>query len=597
MSKDFNEWKEELKSNNDIVAVIQRYLPLQKKGKTWWGRCPFHFEKTPSFAVDEMEQFYHCFGCGASGDLINFVQNVEGCEFYEACRILADNCGMKMPNEIFDKNIVEKKKLKEDVYRILKDTANYYYSNLKLPQAKIAVDYINKRVLKPEIIKIFGLGYSLGWDEVVSYLKNKGYSPELMDEAGITGEKNQKTYDFYAGRLIFPLVNSYGDVIGFSGRLLEDKPDFAKYKNTRDTIVFDKSRCVYGINLLKKEKKENDVKEIIIVEGQMDVISVYQSGVHNVVACLGTALTQFHAKELKKVCPKVVLCLDGDSAGVKATIRSIDILVQEGLEVYVASLPEGKDPDDYVKSYGVDKFRQQISNSKYWVEFLIDYYSKQFDLSKTEQKNKFVRMAISVLKKLETTSEKYLYLEKVKDITNISLDVLKADLEKNVKAVTSEKPVETELAINQGNAYTKAVNFVLASLLNKKEYARMSSIIKRSLTNSDYVKLYEYIENSYKQNKKPIVSAVFDIFDVENNLPIKAIINHRFNNGEESQEYYDGCVATLCISGLETKQKEFSKRIMATNDISERSMLAKELKDTVLKINELKHSNKEGIYD
>lgn len=594
MVKDFNAWKEELKSNNDIVAVIQKYLPLQKKGKTWWGRCPFHFEKTPSFAVDGMEQFYHCFGCGVTGDVIKFIQNIENCEFYDACKILAENCGMKMPEQAFDANIIQKKKLKDDIYAILKDTANYYYSNLKLPQAKSAVDYINKRKLLPETVKTFGLGYSLGWNEIITYLKEKGYSYELMNGAGITGEKDGRLYDFYAERLIFPLVNSYGDVIGFSGRLLEDNPSFAKYKNTRDTIVFDKSRCVYGINLLRKEKKENDVKEIIIVEGQMDVISVYQQGVQNVVACLGTALTPFHAKELKKICPKVVLCLDGDDAGVKATIRAIEVLVQEGLDVYAVRLPEGNDPDEYIKKYGADRFKQQIARSKYWVEYLIDYYVQQFDLEKIEEKNKFVKTAISVIKKLGTTSEQYLYLEKVKNITNISLDVLKADLQSKDKKIETEQVKDGGLNVNQGNAYTKAVNFVLSSLLNKKDYARRAMIIKQSLTNPDYVRLYEYIETSYKQGKKPIVSAVFDMFDVNNNLPIESIVNYQFNEGQENRNYYDDCVKTLCSSGLAMKQKRLTQQIMGTKDIDERKRLAGELNEITLRISNIK---KEVIYD
>lgn len=591
--KDFSSWKEELKSNNDIVAVIQKYLPLQKKGKTWWGRCPFHFEKTPSFAVDEMGQYYHCFGCGATGDVITFVQNIENCDFYEACRILAENCGMKMPEESFDKNIVEKKKQKDEIYAILKDTANYYYSNLKLPQAKVALDYYTqKRQLKPETIRTFGLGYSLGWNDVINYLKRKGYSQKLMLDAGIVAEKNGKVYDAYAGRLVFPLVNGYGDVVGFSARTLEANPTFAKYVNTRDTIVFDKSKCVYGINLLRKEKKENDVTEIIVVEGQVDVISVYQQGVHNVVACLGTAITPSHAKELKKVCNKVVLCLDGDSAGIKAAIRAIDVFVPEGLEVFVSKLPNKMDPDEYVKAYGVDKFREQIKNGKYWVEYLIDHYATQYDLSKTEEKNKFVKTAMTVIKKLETTSEQYLYLEKVKDKTNISMDVLKADLQ----GIEYKAPAEKEVILetNQQNAYIKAVNFVLASLLNRKEYARRSKMIRESLRNSDHVKLYDYIDNCYETGKLPIVSSVFDMFDVDNNVPIKSIINQTFQSGQENNEYYDDCVRTICQSGLAMRQKEITQKIMATQDIEERKKLAVELNEVSLKI---KNVNKEVVYD
>lgn len=594
LSKGFSSnWIEELKSNNDIVSVVSKHVQLQKKGKRWWGCCPFHFEKTPSFTVDEMEQFYHCFGCGASGDVIRFVQNIENCDFYDACKILAENSNMKLPHDSFDVNVVEKKKHKEKMYAVLRDAANYYYNNLKLPQAKKATDYISKRKINPETVKAFGLGYSLGWNEVISFLEKKGHSTEVIQKAGIADEKNGKMYDAYAQRLIFPLLNGYGNVIGFSARLLEDA-DFAKYKNTRQTEVFDKSRCVYGINLVKKQKKDNTLSEIIVVEGQMDVISLYQEGVKNSVACLGTALTPQHAKELKKIENRIVLCLDGDTAGVKATIRSIEILVDEGLDVYVASMPKGVDPDDFIKQHGKEAFEKIISDAKYWVEFLIRYYAKQYNMAKMEEKTRFVKQAMGVVSKLHSASEKYLYLNLIKEITNISVDVLKNDLHIQDKKETVKASSEPAVEDSHSNAYVKAVKFVLASLLHKKEYAKMSSLIYENLLNADYKNIYKYIDDKKKLGEKVIVSNLFDIFNVENNKPVKDLIDYIFIDNEDNENYYKDCVKTLVVSGLTTKQKELSQKISQAIDAQERKDLITDLSEITKKIINI---NRGEIYD
>ena len=394
MDKGFSpEWIEKLKSNNDIVSTISKYITLNRKGKTWWACCPFHYEKTPSFAVNEYEQFYHCFGCGASGDVIGFVKKYENMDFFDACKVLADNAGMELPEFSNDEQILEKKKKIDRIYNVLRDTANYYFLNLRKPEAKVALDYLSKRNVNNEIIQSFGLGYSLGWQDVIDYLKNKGYSIQDMIDAGVV-EKNSegRLYDCYAKRLIFPLMNSYGNVIGFSARILE-KADFAKYKNTSQTLVFDKSKCLYGINFVKKLKQAEQINQIIIVEGQMDLISLHKNGIKNVVATMGTALTSMHAKELKKYCDKVVLCFDGDGAGIKATLRSIEILVSAGMNVYCMTIPNGQDPDEYVNTYGKEAFYSLADSAKYWVEYLIKKYENDYDLSKPEERKKYVATA------------------------------------------------------------------------------------------------------------------------------------------------------------------------------------------------------------
>lgn len=581
------EWKEELKQNNNIVSVISKYVPLKQKGKTWWGCCPFHMEKTPSFAVNEYEGFFKCFGCGVGGDVITFIQKIESCDFYDACKLLARNAGMEMPTYFADENVEKKKKAMDRSYQILKDTAKYYYTNLSLPQAKEARRYMEERKLDHKTAVAFGIGYSLGWTEVVEYLKAKGYTIEEMKTAGIVEEKNGKVYDCYAKRLIFPIITSHGDVVGFSGRVIR-KEDQPKYKNTADTIVFDKSRCVYGINQIKRLKREHNLHEIIIVEGQMDVISLYKSGVQNAVACMGTALTAYHAKEMKKFTDKVVVCFDGDNAGKKATLKSLDILIKNGLNVYVVALPEGLDPDEYVQKYSKDSFEQLVSQAKYWVQYLIDYYAGQVDMTRPEEKQQFVANALSVIQTLSTSSEQNIYLEMVRDKTNIAIDVLKHDLQSDIRPLEHQPKIEKQEEDIKLNAYVKAVRFVLSSFVHKKEYAKLDPSIKENLCNPDYIKLYEYIEKCHLENKPILIGSLYSLFDVENNEDLQAIVNYEFSPTSDTEQYYYDCVKTLKQYGLEKRQMELTEEIRSISDLTERRNKMAELQKIVMERNKIK---------
>ncbi len=586
----FEEFKQKVKDANDIVSVVSKYQTLNKKGKTWWSNCPFHYEKTPSFAVNEVEQYYHCFGCGVSGDVFKFVQHMEGCDFYDALKILAENAGLAVPDFGGDGKDAERKKEREQIYAVLREAALHYVKNLSLPDAKPALEYISKRRLNNEVVRAFGLGYSLGWNEVVDHLRKKGYSFEIMQKAGII-DKNQRGgyYDVYAKRLIFPIINSNDNVVGFSARVLDPNSN-PKYRNTGETPVFQKNECVYGINLIKKLRRTEELKEIIIVEGQMDVISVHKSGVKNAVACLGTALTPNHAKQLKKYCNKVVVCFDGDGAGKKATLRSLDILVSAGLDVYVASMPAGIDPDEYVLANGVESYRELIADAKYWVEYLIREYASKYNLKRAEERNLFVVSALNIIKKLQSNTEQNVYLELVKSLSNISMDVLRRDLENidNVKVEDTEQKDKEESVITKENAYVKAVKFVMGALLHKKDYATLNDDVKDNLLDSDIQKLYDYIYECKQNGKTPIVSHVFDLFNVESNPIINDIVNFNFTDSINNEGYYNDCVKLLIRSGLEIKQKEIANKIALESDIDKRKELSKQLSQIILKQNQLR---------
>ena len=329
-------WLDELKRKSDIVNVVSKYVRLEQKGRKYWGCCPFHAEKTPSFCVDP-EGFYHCFGCKEGGDVIRFVEKMESCDFMDAVKILAENCHMELPElSGVDDQVIKKKKEKDRVIKVLDCAYKHYQSNLYLDSAKKAQEYIKSRGFTRRELEDFKIGYSNSWTDLVSHLKKQGFSYEEMLLAGLIAKKEGSSnyYDVMGGRLIFPIFNSFNECIGFSARILE-KSDYAKYKNTAETIVFQKNRVVFGINLLKKLKQSGGLSQIILVEGQIDVIAMHRAGFRSTVACMGTALTENHAKELKKLCDNVLICFDGDSAGVKATLRSIDILKNAGLNITI----------------------------------------------------------------------------------------------------------------------------------------------------------------------------------------------------------------------------------------------------------------------
>ena len=582
MSKGFSQdWLDKLKSSNDIVTVASKYINLSRKGKTWWACCPFHFEKTASFAINEYEQYYHCFGCGASGDVIKFVEKFEALDFYDACKKLAEYAGMELPEYQMDENLVKTKKKRERLYQVLVDTAKFYYSNLKGENARPALEYLAKRKLDTATIKEFGIGYSTGWSELVTYLKSLGYTDEEMLDAGVVEKKDGgKLYDCFGKRLCFPIFDILGHVVGFSARVLE-KTDFAKYKNTSQTLVFDKSRCIYGISQLKKLKNTEKINEVVIVEGQMDVISLYKCGVKNAVACMGTALTINHAKDLKRFADKVILCFDGDNAGKKATLRSIDILVNAGLNVYVVTIPNGHDPDEYINLFGKSEWDNLMTTSLYWVEFLIKDLAKSYNLDKVDEKNKFINDALGVIKKLQTQSEQELYLKMVQELTNVVMSVLKGDLNNlSDKVEIKENIVNKEkLPVNNENKYVKSVKFVLATLLFKKEYAKLNENIRAGILNPDYVKIFDYIKEESDAGRTPIVSKIYDMFDdTDNNTEINELIEYGESIPlvQDNADYYNDCMNVILSSVLKKEVDNLVALASAEKDIDKRNQYLKE---------------------
>ncbi|MBQ3047555.1 MAG: DNA primase [Clostridia bacterium] len=578
---------DEVKLKSDIVSTIAKHLTLQKKGKTYWACCPFHYEKTPSFAVNEAEQFYHCYGCGESGDVIKFIQKYENLSFVEAVKFLATQNGIKIPEVEPSSKDLQLMRQKEKVYKALNLAKDFYISQLQLPTSQVAKIYLNSRSLDENIIKTFNIGYSPNWNDLISYLQKNGVTLETMKLAGLveTSEKGN-TYDVFGTRLMFPILNVYGDCIGFTARTLEQDSKFAKYKNSSQTLVFDKSRTIYNIHAIKNLKKEQKIDYIIICEGTIDVIAMHKAGFKNTVACMGTAITNYHAHDLKRYTDKIILCLDGDGAGQNATYKAIDVLTEYGLEVKVAVLKDNLDPDEFLKKYGVDKLKECLENAVDAYEYKIKSLSNKYNLQDSYQKNKFINESLQIITSMETSAQKEIYLKVLSKLVNISTDVLRRDLgSKNLNYVSTSNMQpsaysnEEPVAVFRQDGLTRAVKFVLASIVHKKDYAL--GAINQNLTfkNANYQNLYNFVKDCHQDQKTYTISTLFDYFEVDENDDIKQIINFDFTlfSQEELKAYFDECLNKMILIDLKLEQENLTKLFKTETDLNKRREIAMKL--------------------
>lgn len=417
---------EEVRLRNDIVDVIKEYIPLKKQGGSYFGLCPFHNENTPSFSVSADKQLYYCFGCGAAGNVISFVMQMENCDFVEAVQRLADRAGIVLPQAEFSPEDAKREKLKERLYELHNAAGRFFYEKLHSAEGAKALEYVNKRKISTAVQRKFGIGFApSGYDELYKFLVEKGFSVEEMLESGLVMENKSKNgyHDRFYNRLMFPIFDIQGRCIAFGGRIMESGEP--KYLNSPETIIFNKKRNLYGLNFARAAKK----KEIIIVEGYMDMITIYQAGFKNVAASLGTAFSSDHAMLLKKFVTDIILVFDSDSAGEKAALRAIPILADGGFRsVKVMQVPDGKDPDEYIKHNGSLEFGKLLLNAISFMEFEIKCARKKYSMDDTEQKMLFTREAAKLISTLSSPIERDMYIKKVSDDTGISKQAVEEEI-------------------------------------------------------------------------------------------------------------------------------------------------------------------------
>lgn len=576
-----NDFLAKLKDKCDIVSTVSKYLTLTKKGKTYWACCPFHFEKTPSLAINEVEQYYHCFGCGESGDVIKFVQKYESVDFMTAIKTLAKSVGMEVPEFQGSDEVAKLAKLKDKLYNATNLAMQHYEENLKLPEADVARKYIEKRQIDATNTKKFHIGFSNGWTSLVDFLRKNNVDLNIAQQAGLVESKNGRYYDVMANRLMFPIINTYGDCIGFTARALEQDTKFAKYRNSTQTAIFDKSKVVYNINNIREIKKEENLDYIIIVEGTMDVIAMVKAGFENTVACMGTAITPQHAKELKRFSNRIILCLDGDNAGQNAMFKAIDVLLDSDLDVRVVALKENLDPDEYIKKYGIENLRNEIeNNSLVALDYKIIRLSKRFNLTNNYEKGKFIKEAYEIINNLSGDAEKDLYLKLVSKLTNVSIDVLRRDMNKTPSKSDEalEENVKNSMEVRE-EGLQKAIKFILASILHKKDYtANVDESIELYFKNPNHQKLFNFIMDCRREEKQYTISSIFDLFEVDENKDIKDIIDFNFHSyeGNEKTYFFDSLKAIYKI-GIEQKEEQLKEQFKKEQDLTKKREIAMEL--------------------
>ena len=601
----FNDFINEIIQKNDIVSVCSKYVTLERKGRYYWCRCPLHGEKTPSFCINDIDNYFYCFGCHEGGNVIKFVQKVETLEFMEAVHVLASWANIEVPENLSrDGNNVDYAKAKQRKDRLLalmKDAARHYIDNLNKPNAGPALEYMKKRQLEGGLAKRFAIGYSDGYNDLPDYLKKLGYTEEEMLTTGVVKQRDGKIYDPEANRLIFPIIDIYGNVIAFGGRTLEKNPEFAKYLNTAETELFNKRNTLYAINYLKKQRQQGPIPYVIVVEGYMDTISLHKAGFTMTVASMGTSLTQNQAKLIKRFVNKVFICYDGDSAGQSATLRGLDILKENGLDVMVVQLPDKYDPDDVIKAYGREGYQKILDKSLPLVEFKLNYLKSKNDVASVDGRVKFLDEAINVLVSLSSV-ERELYAPLVSEISATNIDFIKRELDKKLegksiseelksKLTTSVRPQKAEIENNDiedaSPVIVKAEKYILCALLHEKPYAYFKNDAT-CLFSGVRREIYKVICDIKKNHpEKNIIQTIYNEYENANQSAIVELINYSAESAEDEQSekrYYYDCLWKVYKDYLDAKMKELTDYYAEEVDNMKKKELAKQIQEIAQKL-------------
>lgn len=585
----------EVRENNDIVEVISQYVHLKRSGRNYFGLCPFHNEKSPSFSVSPDKQIFHCFGCGVGGNVFTFISKIEGIGFKEAIENLADRAGIVLPkssnNE--DSRVEE---LKSKVYKVNNFTADYYHKRLYRPESKAGQEYVKQRKLTNETLESYNLGFSGNYDELYKVLRKEGFNDEEILESGLVKKNENGRYvDFYRDRFMIPILDVRNRVIAFGGRVLGDAKRF-KYLNSPENIVYSKGKHLFGLNVAKKY----DHKKLLIVEGYMDAISLHQRGITNVVAALGTALTTNQGWLLRRNAEQIILGFDSDGAGQNAIMRAMEVMQNMGCDMRVLQMTGAKDPDEYIIKYGSARFQKLMNEAISLLEFKVKVLEKNLDLEVAGDKVKFLNEIAKLIAKIDNTIEQEIYIEKLANGYNISKEAIFGQVNKlqysnKSKTNNLEKPKSVVIHKNEkkveniSEEMIKRENTIISILINNPEcYKKIKENMKiedfKYDINNKIVKvLYPELE---KEDSN--ISLVLDkIEDEEIKNHLTAIMAEDYGI-TDNVKAIDDILKKYEREKLEKRRDELIMLSSTEQDQEKKKEFGKELNDIILKLVKIK---------
>lgn len=612
-----DELLEKIKNRNDIVDVISGYVALKRSGRSFFGLCPFHNEKSPSFAVSPDKQIFHCFGCGVGGNVFHFVSKIEGVGFRESVEMLANRANIALPVSQSSDEDDKLYYIRSKIYEINEATAMFYHKNLYNSSAKKAQEYVKKRKLDNNTLKTFFIGYSGNYNELYKFLRSQGFKDEDILESKLVNKNERGEFiDRFRKRLMFPIQDERGRFIAFGGRILIDPPkadaseeeklEFkkkAKYINSTENIAYSKGRHLFGLYAAKKAAHASTLKKILIVEGYMDTISLHQRGITNVVASLGTALTEAQGRLLRKSSEQVIVGYDADGAGQAATLRGLEILQNLGCDVRILQIEGAKDPDEFILKYGPERLQKYIDNAISLVEFKIKNLKKDLNLNNANDKIKFLTEIAKELAKVNNSIEKEVYIDKISLDYKISKEAIYAEINKitykkdsnsklQEKRNITVKPMITDSNNKISESVLKRENLVIYLLINYPEisYKKINSNIQIDDIKSEINK--EIIQKLYEELKKgnSNIVNILDIFENEQIINYLSGIMATDFEITEVTKCIDDVIANYEKDKLITKRNNIIKKLEDTDKLTQDEIvsLEKELNELIIKLARMK---------
>ena len=584
----------EVKENNDIVEVISQYVHLKRSGRNYFGLCPFHNEKSPSFSVSPDKQIFHCFGCGVGGNVITFISKIEGIGFKEAIENLAERANISLPvNTSQEDNKLEE--LKSKVYKVNSFTANYYHKRLYEPRSKIGQEYVKKRKLTNETLEAYNLGFSGNFDELYQVLRKEGFKDEEILESGLVNKnENGKYIDRYRNRFMIPILDVRNRVIAFGGRVLDDsKP---KYINSPENIVYSKGKHLFGLNVAKK----GDTKKLLIVEGYMDAISLHQRGITNVVASLGTALTTNQGWLLRKNAEEVILGFDSDGAGQTAIMRAMEVMQNMGCDMRVLQMSGAKDPDEYIIKYGSARFQKLMDEAISLIEFKVKVLKQSLNLEVAGDKVKFLNEIAKLISKIDNSIEREIYIEKIAKTYNISKEAIfgqvnkiqysgktKTNILEKPKQIIHKKEENTNKELKEETI--KRENIIISILINNPENYEY---IKQNMKIEDFqyeinIKIIKELYQELEKENSNVSSVLDKLQDEEIQSHLTAIMAEDYGI-TDNKKAIDDILKKYEKEKLEKRRDELIKQTSLEQDKERKKKLGEELNEVILKLVKIK---------